>query len=133
MATKSKTSGDSKDQWCCNPSGKRAHRSSATKPVKARSVVATKDRAKPIVLAETVEQLMRQHDPANTLGKLPAEVDCVAYPSVHALTTCRTVYVGGITNNECAPDPELVGNAMVDAIGREPIHLRHFDIEVALT
>ena len=33
---------------------------------------------------------------------------------------------------ECAPDPELVGNAMVDAIGREPIHLRHFDIEERL-
>ena len=34
-----------------------------------------------------------------------------------------------IAHKESAPHPEFVGNAMVDAIGRKPIHLRHFDIK----
>lgn len=60
---------------------------------------------------------------------LPAEVDGIADSGVHALTACRTMDVAGIANKESVSHPEFVGDAMVDAIGREPIYLGHFDIE----
>ena len=37
--------------------------------------------------------------------------------------------VACVAHKESATNSEFVGNAMVDAIGREPIHLRHFDIK----
>jgi hypothetical protein len=37
--------------------------------------------------------------------------------------------VAGIANKESTPYPEFVGNAMVNAIGREPIYLLHFDVK----
>jgi hypothetical protein len=59
----------------------------------------------------------------------PAEIDGIADFGVHALAACRTMNVGRIANEESAPHPEFLSNAMVDAIGREPIHLRHFHIK----
>src|ERR1700758_3225852 len=63
----------------------------------------------------------------------PAEVDGIADSGVHTLTACRTMDVACIANKESAPHPKFIGNAMVDAIGRKPIHFRDFDIEKTLS
>src|SRR5262245_37610366 len=55
-------------------------------------------------------------------GQFPRKVDRVADAGVHALATDRAVDVGGVAQQERAPRLEPVGDAVVYAIRREPVH-----------
>src|SRR5205814_7716517 len=63
-------------------------------------------------------------------GNLPRQVHGVADTGVHPLSTDRAVDVGGVAEEERAPVPKMKRNAMVHAIGREPVNLLDVELEV---
>ena len=76
-----------------------------------------------------VEQVVRrtflQHG-----GELPREVHGVADACVHPLATDRAVDVRGISEQERASFAEVVRDAVMYPIGREPIQLHNAEFEV---
>src|SRR5205823_4266731 len=54
--------------------------------------------------------------------ELPREIGRVADTRVHSLRADGAVHVGGIAKEKRAPDAKAAGNAVMDAIGREPVH-----------
>jgi hypothetical protein len=54
-------------------------------------------------------------------GKLPCQVDGVTNPGIHPLSAHRTVNVGRISEEKCSAAAEVVGNAVMHAVGREPV------------
>jgi hypothetical protein len=65
-------------------------------------------------------------------GEFPGEVDRIAHAGVHALAAGRTVDVAGIAAQEHAPGAEVLGDAVVDAVGREPVDIVDRNAGVAL-
>ena len=57
------------------------------------------------------------------VGQFPGEVHGVADAGVHALAADGAVDVGGVAEEEHAASVEVIGDAVVDAIGREPVHI----------
>src|SRR5262245_13213170 len=79
-------------------------------------------------------RLVRIEDPivhalVQDCGKLPREVHGIADAGIHALPADWTMNVGGVAQQECAPAAEPVGDSMVHAIGREPVHALDVDPE----
>ena len=60
-------------------------------------------------------------------GELPGEVHGVADAGVHALSADRTVDVRGVAEQERAALAEPIGDPMVHAVGREPVHALDVD------
>ena len=60
-------------------------------------------------------------------GELPGQVHRVADAGVHALSADRTVDVRGVAEQERAALAEMIGDAMVHAVGREPVHALDVD------
>ena len=60
--------------------------------------------------------------PLEGRGKLPRQVHGVTDTGIHALAADRAVNVRRITEEERASAAEPVGDSMVHAIGREPVH-----------
>src|SRR5579871_2347182 len=62
--------------------------------------------------------------------QLPGKVDGVTDAGVHALASGRAVDMCGVAEQEGTPFPEMRRHAVVDAIGRKPVHLSDCDFEV---
>ena len=60
-------------------------------------------------------------------GEFPGEVHRVADAGVHALSTHGTVDVRGVAEQERATFAEMIGDPMVHAVGREPVHALDVD------
>ncbi len=63
-------------------------------------------------------------------GKLPRKVHGVADAGVHPLATDRAVDVRRISQQKRASSAEVVRDAVMDPIGREPIQLHDVELEV---
>lgn len=59
----------------------------------------------------------------NDRGEFPRQINGVTDAGVHALTAGGAVDMAGVAADKGVVDAEVVGDAMVDFIGREPIHL----------
>src|SRR5262249_58202435 len=64
-------------------------------------------------------------------GQLPGEVHRIPDSGVHALAADRAVDMGGVTQQERAPFLEAVGDAMMDAIRREPVDTLNIEAHAA--
>src|SRR5882724_8883115 len=62
--------------------------------------------------------------------QLPGQVDRIPDPGVHSLAADRAMNVGGVTQQKCAPLAKLLRNAMMHAIGGEPIDALDLDLEI---
>src|SRR5262249_24154668 len=62
--------------------------------------------------------------------QFPGEIDRIADAGVHALSAGGAMNVRRVAKQEGAAFPEVLRHAMVDAIGREPVDLLDFDLEV---
>src|SRR6516225_1553384 len=62
--------------------------------------------------------------------QFPGEIDRIADAGVHALSAGGAMNVRGVAEQEGAALPEILGHAGVDAIGREPVDLLDFDLEI---
>ena len=61
-------------------------------------------------------------------GELPGEIDGVADAGVHALAADGRVNVRGVAEQEGAAVAEVFGDAVVDAVGGEPVHALDVDV-----
>ena len=64
--------------------------------------------------------------------KLPGEVDRIPDPGIHSLTADRAVNMGGIPEQERAALAEVRRDPVMYVIGRKPVDLFHFQLEVCL-
>jgi hypothetical protein len=62
--------------------------------------------------------------------QFPSKIDRVANAGVHALSTGRAVDVGRVAEQEGSTFPKAFCHAVMDAIGRKPIYLFYFDLEI---
>jgi hypothetical protein len=63
---------------------------------------------------------------------LPAQIHRIADAGIRALPAGGTVNMSGIPKKKRAAGPEPVFNAVMDAVGRKPIHLRHSYVQQLL-
>src|SRR5215469_2861896 len=62
--------------------------------------------------------------------QFPGEIDRIADAGVHTLSAGGAMDVRGVAEQERAALAEVLRHAMVDAIGREPVDLLDFDLEI---
>ena len=98
--------------------------------VNTRSVVSTSRRAKAIRSGSYVSSRLSGTAFFSDGGELPCEIHGIPDARVHALTADRAMDVRGIPEQKCASATEMVRDSMVDAIGREPVHLLYGELEV---
>ena len=79
---------------------------------------------------ETVEQGVGRAAVEDGL-ELPGEIDGVADPRIHALAAGGAVDVRRVADQKGAPLPEMLGDAMVQPIGRKPVHCADFQPQIA--
>ena len=65
--------------------------------------------------------------PSDDRRDLPRQIDGVTDAGVHALPSDRAVNMRGVAQQECSAASEPIGDAMVHAIGREPVHAVDLD------
>ena len=70
------------------------------------------------------------HALVHHVRQFPGEVHGIANAGIHALTADRTVDVCGIAEEEGPPSTELHGDAVMDVVGREPVHLVDIDVHL---
>ena len=58
---------------------------------------------------------------------LPSEVDGVSKTRIHTLSADGAVDMGGVAQKKCSPGAKLRSDAMVDVVGREPVHFFYVD------
>ena len=63
------------------------------------------------------------------VGQFPGEIHGVADAGVHALAADGAVDVGGVAEEEHAAFVEVIGDAVVDVVGAEPVHFVDVDAE----
>src|SRR6516225_889205 len=62
--------------------------------------------------------------------QFPGEIDRIADAGIHALSAGGAMDVRGVAEQEGAAFPEVPRHAVVDAIGREPVDLLDFDLDI---
>src|SRR6516225_10245836 len=62
--------------------------------------------------------------------QFPGEIDRIADAGIHTLSAGGAMDVRRVAEQEGAAFPEILRHAVVDAIGREPVDLLDFDLEV---
>ena len=60
--------------------------------------------------------------PVEDGGEFPGEIHRVADAGVHALSAHRTVDMRGVAEQERTTFAKVIGDPMVHAVGREPVH-----------
>ena len=69
----------------------------------------------------------RVRPPVQNGGEFPGEVYSVPYAGVHTLSTHGTMDVRGVAEQERTPVAEMIGDPMVHAVRREPVHALDVD------
>ena len=78
-----------------------------------------------------VEQRRRRSAAAGTAGQLPCQVDGIANTCVHACAPYRAVDVRRVAKEKRPSVAELVRDAVVHSIGREPVDSRDVDVKLS--
>src|SRR6185312_16692780 len=73
---------------------------------------------------QLVASLVSQHR-----RQFPRQVDRITDTGVHSLTTRRAVDVPRVSREEGPPLAEMIRDTMMHAVGREPVHLAHLNLQ----
>src|SRR6516164_9909132 len=101
---------------------------SAVASMNTRSVVLTRRRAKAMRFV-AVQQRVGRAARKNRL-QFPGKINRIADARVHTLSAGGAMNVRRVAEQEGAAFPEILRHAVVDAIGREPVDLLDFDLEI---
>src|ERR1700745_2293359 len=77
----------------------------------------------------TVQQRVGRAAGKNRL-QFPGEIDRIADARIHTLSAGGAMDERGVAKQEGAALPEILRHAVVDVIGREPVHCLDLDLEI---